>query len=456
MMQRSIALVVALSTQLVAQDRQARNTSEPTAEARVLSLERCLELAEFSYPSIAEAEARLRHVRAQLSEARTAPYSDFSTTAGLALAPTLRGTQIFSRDTDVSLSDNMGLAWQVNVSGTLPLWTFGKIASVVDAANANVRIKEHEVRQTKNELRQSVRHAYFGVLFARDALNLLRDAEKRIDKHLVRLEKAVEAQDADEVSLYKMKMYRAELAARGSEARREEAVALSGLRTLVGGSGNWDVVDAPMPAPAHQLAPLAHYLSAARIHRPEVNMARAGVLAREAQLRLESAQYYPSVGVTLSAGWSQAPEITDQLNPFVHDPGNYLRYGAALGLRWKLDFLPQSARHEAAEAKLEEMRATERYALGGVGAEVEKAFYEARAGAERLRLYGAATEWARRWMITVQQGIDIGTYDDEDIVQPAKEYALKRFAEMSATFDYHMALARLALATGWDSVSRVE
>jgi outer membrane protein TolC len=176
-------------------------------------------------------------------------------------------------------------------------------------------------------------------------------------------------------------------------------------------------------------------------------------MARQAQVEMEHARYFPDLGLTLNAGWSQAPEVTDQFNPFVRDPANYLRYGAALGLKWDLDFLPQSARAAEAEAKLEEMRATEQFALGGVGLEVEKAYYEAQGAAKRLELYAESAEWARRWMITVQQGIDIGVYEGEDLVKPAKEYALRRFSEISATFDYNMALGRLALATGWDEIA---
>lgn len=418
----------------------------------MLSLEQCLRFAEVRNPSVAEAAARVNQAKAQLSQARTAPFGDFTTQAGIAMAPTLRGTQTYSRDTDVSLSDNMGVAWQVNLSGTVPLWTFGKITSVTQAAGAQVLVKEHEIHKVRNELKQSVRHAYYGVLFARDTMSILHDATSRIDKHMVKLEQQVEEEDGDEVSLYKMKMYRAELDARESEVRRQEAIAAASLRLLVGMSGDWDVVDEPMPEPAHQLAPLSHYLSAARIHRPEVNMARAGVLAREAQLRLERARYYPDLGLGLDAGWAQAPEVTDQLNPFVRDPGNYLRYGAALGLRWKLDFLPQSARNDEAAAKLEEMRATERFALGGVGLEVERAYLEAQDARRRLRAFSEASEWARRWLITVQQGIDVGIYDTDEVIQPAKEYALKRFSELSATFDYNLALSRLALASGWESV----
>lgn len=426
---------------------------EKKPESRRLTLQQCVELAVRRYPSIAEARARIAQAQAQLSLARTIAFSDFETTAGMALAPTLRGTQIFNRDTDVSLSSNMGLAWQVNAKGTVPLWTFGKIDSASDAATAGVRVKEHEAQKVTNELKQSVRQAYFGVQFARDALSLLREAEERLDKALVRMQRAVDEEEADEVPLFKLKMYRAELSARHSEAARGEAIALSGLRYLIGDAGAADVLDEPMPGPAGPLAPLSRYITAARLYRPEINMARAGVLAREAQLRLEKAKLFPDLGLTISAGWSQAPEVTDQRNPFVRDPGNYLNYGFALGLKWKMDLLPQAARRAEAQAKLDEIRATEQFALGGVGIEVEKAYLEASDAEQRLKAFEEAAEWARRWMITVQQGIDVGTYDDEEIVAPAKEYALRRFSEMSAAFDYNIALGRLALATGWDGAA---
>ena len=61
-------------------------------------------------------------------------------------------------------------------------------------------------------------------------------------------------------------------------------------------------------------------------------------------------------------------------------------YGAALVLRYKLDFLPQCARG-AGPAQLEELRATERYALGGVAVEVETAYREAKDAQRRLDAY---------------------------------------------------------------------
>ena len=425
----------------------------PPVVRSVYPLRRCLQLAEQNYPRVAEAKARLSQKQAQLFQAKTAPFSEFTATGGLGIAPTVRGTAVYSPDSDASLSQNMGLAWQIGIEGVVPLWTFGKITNLWDAAEAQVHVGSHEIKKEKNDVKMSVRRAYYGVQLARDSLLLVRDAAKRMDSYIERLERKVEEGDGDDIELLKLKMHRAELEARESEARRQESIALAGLRFLTGVQGSFDIPDLPLRRSRHSLGPVAHYLAAARLFRPEINMARAGVVARQAQLRVEQSKYYPDLGIGLTAKWARGPEIVDQRNPFVRDDVNRLFYGAALVLRWKLDFLPQSARVAQAEAQLEELRATERYALGGVGVEVEQAFAEARDAAVRLDAYTRATGYARQWLIKVQQGIDIGTFEDEDLVDPAREYALKRFAQLSATFDYNVAVAKLGLATGWDAVN---
>jgi outer membrane protein TolC len=422
------------------------------AGRRVYSLKRCLELAELNYPKVHEAKAKLRQKNAQLDQAYTAPYSEFTMTGGLGPAPTVRGTSVYSPNTDTALTSNMALAWQLGIDGVVPLWTFGKITNLWDAARAQVRVGEHEVRKEKNDIKLQVRRAFYGVQLSRDSQLLVREATDQIDKYLKRLEEKVAEGEGDDIELLKLKMYRAELDARVSEARRQERIALAGLRFFIGAKESIDIPDRPLRRVPHTLGPVSRYLEAARLYRPEVNMARAGIVARQAQVRLEQSRYFPDFGLALSARYARAPEVTNQINPYVNDTANRFHYGAALALRWKLDFLPQSARVAQAEAQLEEVRATERYALGGVATEVESAFAEATDAATRLDAYSRALGYARQWMIKVQQGIDIGTMDDEEIVAPAKEYALKRFSQMSATFDYNVAMAKLAQATGWDAV----
>lgn len=432
-------------------DSQALEEEVPRPEARqVYDLKRCLELAERNYPKIHEALAKLSRRQAELLQARTAPYSDFTLTAGIGPAPTVRGISSYSPNTDVTLSSNMGLAWQLGLEGTLPLYTFGKLEHLLDAARAGVEAGRHEVAKEKNELRLAVRRAYYGAQLARDARELVGEALRQIDRLLDTLARKVSEGDADDVQLLKARIYRAELVARQSEVRRQEQVALAALRALTGVSEQFQIPDQPLARSGHVLRPLSVYLTAARLHRPEVNQVRAGVAAKRAQLELERSRFYPDLGLTLSWRWARAPEVDDQRNPFVRDPANYHYYGFGFGLRWKLDFLPQVARYRQAEADLEQMRALERFAVGGVGLEVEQAFEEARDAERRVEAYGRAVRYARQWLLKVQQGIDVGTRDEEDIVEPAKEYALKRFSLMTATLDYNLALARLAQATGWE------
>ena len=450
-------------TRATAQPEETKSTSSshsswgdaptvPVASKRVLSLDELLRFAESNYPKVQEARARLLHKRGLLWEARTAPFSQFKVEGGVGVAPTVSGTSVFSPSSDVALTKNMALAWQIGVQGLLPLWTFGKITSLWDAAEANVDLGRHEVKKARNEIRLEVRRAYYGLLLARDSRILLSSAMRRLDEYVATLEQLVEDEEGDEIDLLKIKMQRAELLARGTNAEEGEQKAFAGLRFYSGVGGDFDVPDVPLEAIDHHLGAISRYLEAARIHRPEVNMAKAGLAARRAQVELEKAKFYPDFGLGIRAKLIRSPEVTDQRNPFARDPGNRASYGLGVVFKWNLDLLPQTARLAQARAKLEEVRATERYALGGIAAEVEVSYAAASTAKQRWDAWHEATKYAKRWLIKVQQGMDLGIADEDEIIEPSKAYALKRASEMEALFDYNVSLVKLAQSTGWEAM----
>ena len=417
------------------------------------TLARCVQLAEGNYPKIAEARAKANYYRAQLDEARSAPFSQFTLSSGVGVAPTVRGNSIYSPNTDVSLTSSLGLAWRTTIDGFVPLYTFGKITNLVDAAEAQVKVGENQIRKEKNQVKLDVRKAYFGMVLARSSRSLLREAADKLDDAIGNLQKTLADGEGDEIDVLRIQTFRAELDARMAEAEKFERVAWVGLRFLTGVEGSLEIASGHLEPPKHQLGPVATYLTAARLNRPEINMARAGMEARRAQLELARAKLFPDVGVALSAGYARAPEVADQLNPFVRDDANYFRYGFALGMRWNLDMIPASARVRQAEAQLEEMRATERFALGGVGVEVETTYAEVQDASKREQAYGNAERFAKRWMIAVQQGIDVGTNDEKDLIDPARQWATQRFNHLNALMDLNVAMSKLALVTGWDLIA---
>lgn len=416
-------------------------------------LPRCLELAAQNYPRVSEARAQLRRVRSQLAEARTAPFGEFKATGLVGVIPRLRGTTLYSPDSDITVDDDLSPMYRVTVQGVLPLWTFGKIDSVREAAGAQVELKRQELHKARAEVMLLVREAFYGLQFARDALGLLHNASSEIDKYVADLEPRVREGDADESDLFELQLQLAELEAREIEARGRLAIASASLQFLVGAPRGFDIVAQPLAPIAKPLEGLAKQLSHARAFRPEIGMARAGVRARQAQLEEKKAGYFPNVGLGLSVDVAYGSGVTDQQNPFARDPINFARYGGALVFDWKLDFLPQMARIDQAEAQLAEVRATERFAEGGVAVEVERAFRQAEMARQRMETYERAVRLARRWLINTQQGVEIGVYEHKDLKDPAKEYAFKRFAHMNAIYDYNMAVSRLALATGADVAS---
>src|SRR5262245_3918545 len=90
------------------------------AHAIIYDLPGVLELADRNFPNVAMARAKLLQARAQLDEAHFAPFSQFKITGGVGLAPTVRGSNVFSPNTDVSLTSSLGVAWRANIEGALP------------------------------------------------------------------------------------------------------------------------------------------------------------------------------------------------------------------------------------------------------------------------------------------------------------------------------------------------
>src|SRR5678809_26399 len=104
---RSLLFAAAFAGAASAQPRPA--PAPPVIPVRSgYTLKRCITLAEQNYPKIGEARARLYQKEAQLWQAKTAPFSEFTATGGLGIAPSVRGTSIYSPESDVSLSSNMG------------------------------------------------------------------------------------------------------------------------------------------------------------------------------------------------------------------------------------------------------------------------------------------------------------------------------------------------------------
>ena len=433
-------------------DREDARAAPPTIRAHQYTLEECLALADRNFPNLWAARARLAYAHAQLEEARWTPWFQWTAQSQFGVAPSLQGTvlypqsNIFSRN--VTGLDGLNAFFGFSISGVVPLYTFGKIDTAFDAAEANVRVSEWDMEKSRQQMRMDVRHAYYGLQLARDAMYVIDDARGRLDKAIEGIKDKIAKGDTSvgDVDRLRLETYRQEVTAQSLQAPKGEAYGLAALRFMAGVQRDFDIVDEPLKLPDRPLVAIVQYLEAARVLRPDVNMARAGVVARKHMVEYNRAKLFPDFGMGLGADFLSTPSAAAQQNLFSNDPFNHFSYYFGFGLRWSLDLLPQAARAQQAEAQLEETRSLERLALGNAMFEVEKAY-------AREETWDKAEHETKEWISIVQDHIELGTWDERTLMEPLRAYGNARVQHLYALMDYNIAMSSLALASGWDSAA---
>jgi multidrug efflux system outer membrane protein len=429
------------------------------------TLVECLALSDRNFPNLWAARARLANAHAQLEEAIWTPWFQWSAQSSFGLGPSLEGTGtvIYPQglaESGISGKNVTGINSlhpfvQFGLSGVLPLYTFGKIETARDAAEANVRVSEWDMEKARQSVRMDVRRAYYGLELTRDAREVVQDAMDRLDKAINGLKDKLAKGDSSvgDVDRLRLEAFRQEFAAQALQVPKNETYALAALRFMTGVQTGFDVPDEPLRRPDRPLASVAQYLEAARILRPDVNMARAGVVARKALVAYNRAKLFPDLGLGLGADFISTPTAPQQNDLFASDPFNHFYYYFGFGLRWSLDLLPQAARTQQAESQLEETRSLERLALGNAMFEVEKAYADALEAKGREEAWDKAEHIAKQWISTVQDNIDLGSGDERTLLDPLRAYGNARIQHLRALMDYNVTVSSLALASGWDAAA---
>ena len=428
------------------EEQQAASAETPPPR---MDLAAMLRVAERSYPGLRAAQARTRAARAQLDEAWVSPFFQGTVSAGISLAPELRGSPIFSPDTQFPV-DN---AWQpvlgFQIEGAIPLWTFGKLPALRDAARAGIRAAESDHARVRAQLRYDVRRAYF-------ALQLALDIEQMLDEGLPQLHQAADnlaeqlAQGSTEVT--EMDRWRLEAALAEVEARRADAARLEGsaraaLRILTG-LREFRIPECPIEPAQARLQELHHYVTRAHSDRPEVRMLEAAVRARQASLDIAQASFFPDLALAYRFATTWSPGITDQTNPFVIDPANYTNLTAGLVVRWSLDLWGNAYRVDRESALLEDTRNRSSEAARGIELEVSDAYEAVRAAQRQVETWERGRRQTRAWFIAAAQGRDVGTVEPRDLVDAVRSYFTARYGHLQAIHDFNVGLANLERTSG--------
>jgi len=425
----------------------------PPDESRPLSLERLLDAARASYPGLRADVHAVEAAEARLEEAKVSPFLQFRAEGFLTVAPEARGTPIMTPDSQLPLSNRWRPIVGASLEGIFPLYTFGKIQAGRRAAEAGVAAAEQRREVTLDRVAFDVRRAFFTLQLALDLQQMIDEGASRLQRAQRVLGERIEAGEpgVEPSDRYRLSTASAEVAARASSAQALEANARRALELLTG-IDDVRISDCPIEPVVFEAEPLDDYVEAARTGRPDLARLSAGIDALEANTEVQRAGYFPDFGISLGAGASYGPGVTNQTNPFIQDRPNFTSLRFALVFRWNLDLLGNHYRVRQAEARLSETRQRAEEAALGAELEVTAAYTELEDAARRETAWRDARREGRAWLVSASQAYELGTADARDLIDAVRTYFTSRAAHLEAIHAYNLAVAELERTVGLDLV----
>lgn len=429
------------------------------AEAAQLTLEDLIERARANDHRVKEAQAQLRYYRSKYDEARWAWFPRMDSyfivagptqearNDGLGGPPLTPSTLLY--DTNFG---QPGVMFRAGAEAMLPVYTFGKLDALEEAGRHGVTAHEALASSARDEAEYQMAQAYYGYCLAKSAGSVIDDLGKRLDdaeKTIARLREE-NSEQVTQMDVYKLSFYRKQAEVQRAQADNGLHFAMAAMRLLVNAAPDevLDVKVEELTALEGELASSNTYVIQAADNRPELRAIAAGLLAREQEVKIREAMYFPDFGIIGFVRWSWTTNSTRQVSPFAYDPYNELNAGIGLGMRYQWDFPQKGILLEQARAEYEKMEHQRDLIGAGVKLEIEKAWGEADVALKRSALQSDAEKNARRWANSAFTAFDLGTGDTRELVDAFTAFAQASSARVQAFHDARVALRSLSRAVG--------
>jgi len=412
--------------------------------------DRLIAEVEAGHPLIDAAEAGLEQLEKKLSQAEWAIFPSFELTGAATITPTVTGDPL----TFESDWGTIGLFGQVKLEMVQPLWTFGKIGALQQAATIGVQIGQTAVDIARWELRSRAAEAYLGRLLARELDLILVDGQSWIEKAEKRMEKLKEddSDEYDQLEHLRLKTRVAEFWQLALDNRMLVTQTQTGLRLLLRKPAGTPVELAEKNLEPYvlEVQDAEVYVELMRRSDPAIRLAKKNAAAQQALANAKSKELFPDLVLVGQIGITRANRIEDQHSPFANDPYNTQSAGAALGLRWELD-VPQKvlqadeaharARRAAAEALVQEDLQELR---------VRQLAMDLKNKSELVTIYADSQKAAQGWLAATWDTYDAGFGSFRDVMDALVQFYQNKFGYLKVVFDHNVVAWKLSQAVGTD------
>src|SRR6267378_110004 len=332
-----------------------------------------------------------------------------------------------------------GVQMHVDVQATLPVWTFGKITAGKAALGHVIRATEALLQRARDQAAYDVARAYWGYQTSRNAeaavqkvRTRLKDAQETARKLLAEKSEQISRADA-----MKLDYLAEEIEAQHASTLKNRALAITGLRLLVGAQPGEELPIAQQEVPAAPTPPDADQI-----------LRRAGSARREPPaVRSARAQLWPDFGLVGGVNFTTTTNADNPISPFVSNSEAASGY-IALGLRGTFDVPQKLARVRQAVADLHEAAAMQLGAQQLVRLDIQQAIGDLTEARVRVERYTRETEIGKQLATQAGVAFDTGLGEAREFLEDTLLYTRADGERMRALYDAQLAWAALEKAAG--------
>lgn len=429
------------------------------ADRLILSLAQAEEFAFKNNPVVTEANTNYelaRAKRAQASHARFLPRLNLRNIVAPIPPARAEFTEfgvLISPDTAVGLSD-LGLFTEMQLDLVQPIWTFGRLSGLKDAAEFGVEAEEANISAKKADVRLQVRKLYWGLVLGYELLNIVEDVLAEVEDAEQKLEQKLDegSEEVTQNDLFKFQIFRYEIDKRHRDALDNIELGKAALRAAIGLDETvaFELETQSLALLEVSLDSLVAYTDMALRNRPEVSQLRAGINARSSLVKVSSSGYLPEIFVGAQVKLNRAQNRFDSNNPFVYNPTNFFRPGILVGLNWNLNFLQTRDKVRVAQFEHDALAQREASLSEGIRLEVREAYLEVENSQQDARDSQRALRASDNWLRAEAQTFDLGIGEVKDFIDAFRANATMRSEHMQNIFNVNTALAQLSKAVGTD------
>lgn len=331
---------------------------------------------------------------------------------------------------------------------TMPLFTGGRIANQIQAAELLEAAAGHRLARSREELIFNVTSVFYGILSQRQVIESLEFSAKALGEHLERVQNLIAAQKAARVDQLRMEVRVADLQQRLARERNVLAIQTRVLANMMGvaaGRRDGEPVGTleTLTPPADATEPT---VAQALAGRADCQAARAALEAQAKAVDAARAGHWPTValqgayGGRWAAGSADSPSGTDRAED-VGRVGIVVDVPVFDGGLTEARVREQRARLAAAQERLRKLELQVRL-------DIESATLNIAAAAERIAATEKAIEQAKESLRIEQEKHDLGKGSVTDVLDAQSALLDSQTNYYRALADHHIAVAQLKLATG--------